>query len=95
MKTYQLYIKSHTVQPDYEDEYEGDSFEEALDHFMGTLGNNGWEADDIRRRIHCEDECPSCHADLVVKLEARERGRFEEVAYCYGCGTTEIREGGV
>ena len=92
MKLYQLCIKSHCEAPDYEEEYEAENFEDALNHFMHSLGDNGWETDTIAKMIHCEDECPECHTDLVKQLETRDGGNFEEVEYCSGCGSTGIRK---
>jgi len=93
MKTYQLYIKSHSEQPDYEEEYEANSFDEALSHFMYGLGRNGWEEDTVAKMIYCEDECPECHTDLEKRTETRDGHNFEEVDYCSGCGYTAVRKG--
>ena len=46
-----LYIKSHSEAPDYEDEVEADSKEEAVEYFMSKLGKYGWERNMIEENI--------------------------------------------
>jgi len=93
MKTYQLYLKSHSPISDYEDEYEAENFEEALDHWVNYLGPMGWEKDILAKCIHCDDECDECHTDLQVTVETRDGHFFEEVSTCKGCGFTAVRKG--
>jgi len=90
MKTYYLYLKGEYM--DYEDEVEANSFDEAIDYFMGYAGRNGWERDVIEKSVKCDDECPECHTDLVKQVETRDGTNFEEVWYCNGCGYTETRK---
>ena len=78
--------------PDYEDEFEANTFEEALDHYDRLFGE-GWDREDLAKNMHCEDECDECHTDLQITTETRDGHFFEEVSNCKGCGFTAVRKG--
>lgn len=63
MKLYGIYIKSHCEAPDYEDEVEAISKEEAVEYFLSKLNqpvyysqfdklyNSDWGAADIKKHV--------------------------------------------
>lgn len=56
MKTYYLYIKSHTEAPDYEAEVEANSKEEAIQKFLKDPSLREWDEDMIKNDVVSEEE---------------------------------------
>lgn len=54
MSQYLIYIKSHMEAPDYEDQVEAQSGQEALDYFMKKLGRYGWGEDEVLKNMAVE-----------------------------------------
>ncbi len=48
-KLYQLYLKSHTIAPDYEDYYESSNKDEAVEYFYNRLSPYGWDKETIEK----------------------------------------------
>lgn len=92
MKFYQIYIKSHSIQPDYEDWVEATSREDAVEYFVARLTPQGWGRDEVAKRVYCEEECPQCYTTLEERVELREGGYSETMEYCVGCGWTGVQK---
>lgn len=55
---FNLYIKSHTDFPDYDEDIEANSKEEALDYFYRQFEQGGWSKDQLSeyvREVDMED----------------------------------------
>ena len=55
MKNYLLYIKSHCNYPDYEDEIEAMTKDEAVELFYGKLKGE-YDREFLQENVVCEDE---------------------------------------
>ena len=61
MDIYRLYLKSYTEAPDFEDEIEASSFDEAVDYFYSKLEKYGWDRTTIAENTQ---EMEALQADI-------------------------------
>lgn len=83
MKTYVLYIKNPVAGPDYEDECEAESFEEAAKVFsdrMPRSEDNDWGPKDLLPHIEEFVDCERCGGETGSRLVGDE-----SYNYCKDC----------
>ena len=51
MKTFELYLKSYTDMPDFEEVMEAESYTEALDYWYERFAHLGWDRDTIAENM--------------------------------------------